>query len=131
MCIVVLLGSHKTQLYVKHLLIPQKTISNNFNVSVGLFQEIEMKGEITKKELEIENLRTRVETLLDDEEREKRLSSCSDCKFEKDNSFVSKYLPNMNMIRDWLPKTKVINEYDLFFRNQISIVNSLLFSWHI
>ena len=45
-----------------------------------LFQEREMKSEIAKKDLEIEDLRTHLETLLDEEEREKRLSSCSDCK---------------------------------------------------
>jgi hypothetical protein len=39
-----------------------------------------MKSEIAKKDLEIEDLRTHLETLLDEEEREKRLSSCSDCK---------------------------------------------------
>lgn len=45
------------------------------------FQEKEMKNEITRKDLEIEDLRTHLETLLDEEEREKRLSSGSDCKF--------------------------------------------------
>ena len=39
-----------------------------------------MKSEIAKKDSEIEDLRTHLETLRDEEEREKRLSSCSDCK---------------------------------------------------
>ena len=47
---------------------------------IRIFQEEELKGEIAKKDSEIEDLRTHLETLLDEEEREKRLSACSDCK---------------------------------------------------
>ena len=38
-----------------------------------------MAEEIARRDLEIEDLRTHLETLLDEEEREKRFSLCSDC----------------------------------------------------
>lgn len=41
-------------------------------------KEKELKEEIGRRDLEIEDLRTHLETLLDEEEREKRLSTCSD-----------------------------------------------------
>ena len=34
----------------------------------------------------------------------------------------SKDLPNMNTLCDWLSETTVINVYDSFFRNYISMV---------